>query len=305
MILLKTGFMSDATRVTSHTRIGRPPTLLRSTTPASARRSSRGDGSVFARVFQRREVDRAHFIVAGVQKAGTTAIHDFLAQHPQVALLRDQALHFFDKEEHFADEPDYGILHGNFDPGWRWRVAGEVTADYLYYPRALERISAYNPKMKLIISLRNPTDRAFSQWNMRREKDQEPLEFLDALKRDQENGIWKGPRGNAYVARSLYSPQLERVFALFPREQVFILKYENFRANPQPIIHRIFDFIGVSGKSRLKNKQRNVGSYSRKLTAEEREYAGAIFDDDISGIEKLLGWNCSDWRFETKVSAGV
>jgi hypothetical protein len=83
------------------------------------------------------------------------------------------------------------------------------------------------------------------------------------------------------------------------------LKYENFRANPQPIIHRIFDFIGVSGKSRLKNKQRNVGAYSRKLTAEEREYAGAIFDDDISGIEKLLGWNCSDWRFETKVSAGV
>jgi hypothetical protein len=247
-------------------------------------------------LFGRRKVDHVDFIVAGAQKAGTTAIHDFLAQHPHVALLRDQALHFFDKEEHFAGEPDYRILHGNFDPGWRWRVAGEVTADYLYYPSALERIAAYNPKMKLIISLRNPAERAFSQWNMRREKGQEPLEFLDALKRDQQTGIWEGPRGNAYLARSLYSRQLEKVFALFPREQVFILKYETFRSDPHPIIDGIFDFIGVPGKSRLKNKERNIGSYSRKPTAEERKYAGTIFDEDITRIENLLGWNCSDWR---------
>src|SRR5882757_9056305 len=88
----------------------------------------------------RRKVTRVDFIVAGVQKAGTTAVHDFLAQHPHIALLRDQALHFFDKEENFSSsqtgpfEPDYSILHSNFDPGWRWRIAGEVTADYVYYP---------------------------------------------------------------------------------------------------------------------------------------------------------------------------
>jgi hypothetical protein len=256
-------------------------------------------------IFGRRKVNHVDFIVAGVQKAGTTAIHDFLAQHPHVALLRDQALHFFDKEEHFLSPPDYRILHGNFDPSWRWRTAGEVTADYLYYPRALERIAAYNPRMKLIISLRNPTERAFSQWNMRREKGQEPLEFRDALKRDQEVGIWSGPRGNAYLARSLYQPQLEKVFGLFPREQVFILKYESFRADPLPIIGGIFDFIGMPRKSRLKNKERNVGSYSQKLTAENREYAGTIFDEDITGIEKLLGWDCRDWRFKAGVPAAV
>ena len=250
----------------------------------------------------RRKVDRVDFIVAGVQKAGTTAIHDFLAQHPHIALLRDQALHFFDKEEHFSGEPDYRLLHSNFDPGWRWRVAGEVTADYLYYPRALERIARYNPKMKLIISLRNPVGRAFSQWNMRRAKGQEPLEFLDALKRDQEIGIWKGPRGNAYLARSFYAPQLEQVFKLFPREQVFVLKYEDFRADPFPIVDRIFDFLGVRRVSRLKNKERNVGSYSRKLTSQERQYPAAIFDEDITKVEALLGWDCSDWRFKAAVS---
>jgi hypothetical protein len=258
--------------------------------------------------FRRRKVDQVNFIVAGVQKAGTTAIHDFLAQHPHVALLRDQALHFFDRKEHFSAsetgpvEPDYRILHGNFDPGWRWRVAGEVTADYLYYPGALERIAHYNSKMKLIISLRNPVGRAFSQWNMRRAKDQELLEFLDALKRDQEIGIWQRPRGNAYLARSLYAPQLEQVFELFPREQVLVLKYEDLRANPFPVLDRIFDFIGVRSLSRLKNKKRNVGSYSRKITPEERVYAAAIFDEDITRVEALLGWNCSDWRFKAAVS---
>src|SRR5260370_36066067 len=113
---------------------------------------------------------------------------------------------------------------------------------------------------------------------MRREKDQEPLEFIDALKRDQEIGIWKGPRGNAYLARSLYVPQLEKVFQLFPREQVFIIKYENFRADPFPLVDRIFDFLGLRRRSHLKNRQRNVGSYSPKLTYDEREYAEAIFN---------------------------
>ena len=261
------------------------------------------------RRLQRRKIDRVSFIVAGVQKAGTTAIHDFLAQHPHVALLRDQALHFFDKEEHFGssrtgplNEPDYRILLGNFDPGWRWRVAGEVTADYLYYPRALERIARYNPEMKLIISLRNPIGRAFSQWNMRREKGQETLEFLDALKRDQEIGIWKRPRGDAYIARSLYSPQLEKAFELFPRDQVFVLKYEDFRTDPFSVLDRIFDFLGVRGVSRLKNKERNRGSYSRKITMQEREHAATIFDDDISRVEELLDWDCSDWRVKTAVA---
>ena len=262
-------------------------------------RDSNSLGLTRVRSFGRRKVERVDFIVAGVQKAGTTALHDFLAQHPQVVLLRDQALHFFDKEEHFPPgpigHPDYRILHGNFRPGWRWKIAGEVTADYLYYPRALDRIAQYNLQMKLIISLRDPTERAFSQWNMRRAKGQEPLEFVDAIKRDQEAGIWRGPRGNAYIARSLYSVQLQRVFELFPRNQVLVIKYEDLRRDPSGVVATMFDFLRIA-KKQVKNKHRNVGSYSRKMTANEREQVSVIFDADISKVEDLLGWQCSDWR---------
>src|SRR5437764_4547292 len=287
--------MSDGSPVTSHPKTGH--------VPAPDRANTQRGSSISDRLFRRRPVKRVDFIVGGVQKAGTTALHDFLAQHPHVALLPDQALHFFDKEEHFAAEPDYRILHGNFKPGWRWRVAGEVTADYLYYPSALERIAQYSPQMKLIVSLRNPTERAFSQWNMRRDKGQEPLDFVAALQRDQQIGVWQRPRGNGYIARSLYSPQLEHVFELFPRDQVLVLKYEEFRRDSSPMLDRLFDFIGVPRLQRFKNKRRNVGSYSRKLTVQEREFAGTIFEDDIGKTEELLGWDCADWRFQPQLAS--
>ena len=248
--------------------------------------------------FRPRRVRRVDFVVGGVQKAGTTALHDFLRQHPHVALLRDQALHFFDDEKKISPNPDYEILHHNFAPGWRWRIAGEVTADYLYYPQALDRIARYNRRMKLIFSLRNPADRAFSHWNMRRAKNREQLEFLDAMEHDREMGIWRGPRGNGYIARGLYSVQLERLFNLFPREQLLILKFENFRDNPFREVDRLFDFLGVRRLPGIKDKRRNVGAYTRKMTAREREHVSDMFEEDISKVESMLGWNCDDWRFQ-------
>jgi hypothetical protein len=262
------------------------------------------ENSMLRRWFGTRPVSRIDFIVGGVQKAGTTALHDFLAQHPHVALLRDQALHFFDKEENFAGTPDYDVLHGNFDPPRNWKIAGEVTADYLYYPRALERIAAYNPAIKLVVSLRNPVDRAFSQWNMRHAKGREALPFIDAIKCDVEIGVHRAPRGNAYIARSLYSEQLERVFDLFPRENVLVLKYEDLRDKPEQVVHQLFDFLGLEFR-KVKNKHRNVGIYSRKMTLQEREFVSGFFETDIPKVETLLDWNCSDWRSIVAPSAAV
>ena len=101
---------------------------------------------------------------------------------------------------------------------------------------------------------------------VRREKKQEPLEFVGALKRDQEIGLEKNPRGNAYIARSLYAPQLEKLFALFAREQVLVLKYETFRADPFSVIDQVFDFIGVGRRSGLKRAARRCSTWSRRAS---------------------------------------
>jgi hypothetical protein len=140
---------------------------------------------------------------------------------------------------------------------------------------------------------------------MRRAKGNEHLDFLEAIKRDQAMGSGSTPRGNAHIARSLYSSQIERVFRFFPREQVLIIKYEDFRANNSATLDRIFDFLGVRGLRGLKSKERNVGPYQRKMTPEEREYVSQLFEQDISKVEELLRWDCSDWRIQPKSKAAA
>jgi len=260
---------------------------------------------------KRHKVERLDFIVAGAQKSGTTALHYFLKRHPQIALPDRQELHFFDDEEIFSGPVDYELLHRHFRPIGRvqsWLlpvrlgpIAGEVTPSYLYWKPAMERIRNYNPQIKLIILLRNPIDRAFAHWNMQRFKDREPLGFLDALKEEPRRiaqPLTIESRRFAYVDRGFYSSQLDRVFKFFPREQVHIVKFEDFRDRKQETLDGIFEFLGVKSLRRIRDKDRNIVPYEREMTAEERKHLYGMFAEDIAKLEQLLGWDCSDWKTE-------
>ena len=262
---------------------------------------------------KRHKVERLDFIVAGAQKSGTTALRYFLKQHSQIALPDRQELHFFDDEGIFSGPVDYELLHRHFRPIGRvqsWLlpvrlgpIAGEVTPSYLYWKPAMERIRNYNPLIKLIILLRNPIDRAFAHWNMQRFKDREPLDFLDALKEEPRRiaqPLTIESRRFAYVDRGFYSEQLERVFQFFPREQVRIVKFEDFRDRKQETLNGIFEFLGVKPLRGVRDKDRNVVPYERAMTPEERKYLSTIFAVEIAKLEQMLGWDCSDWKASDK-----
>jgi hypothetical protein len=91
--------------------------------------------------------------------------------------------------------------------------------------------------------------------------------------------------------------QLERVFKFFPGEQVKIIKSEDFRDRNRETLDSIFAFLGVKSLGRMRNKDRNVVPYERGITAEERKYLYAIFADGIAKLERMLGWDCSDWKY--------
>ena len=248
---------------------------------------------------KRHKVERLDFIVAGAQKSGTTALHYFLKRHPQIALPDRQELHFFDDEEIFSGPVDYESLHRHFPPVARSAIVGECRPSYLYWKPAMERIRNYNPLIKLIILLRNPIDRAFAHWNMQRFKDREPLDFLDALKEEPRRiaqPLMIESRRFAYVDRGFYSEQLERVFQFFPREQVRIVKFEDFRDRKQETLDGIFEFLGVKPLRAVRDKDRNVVPYERGMTPEERKYLWTIFAVEIAKLEQMLGWDCSDWK---------
>jgi len=258
---------------------------------------------------KRRKVERLDFIVAGAQKSGTTALHYFFKKHRQIALPDRQELHFFDDEEIFSRPVNYQLLHRHFRPVGRVRswllpvrlglIAGEVTPSYLYWKPSMERIWNYNPQIKLIILLRNPIERAFAHWNMQRFKDREPLDFLDALKKEPRRiaqPLTLVSRRFAYVDRGFYSKQLERVFKFFPQEQVRIVKFEDFRDRKQATLNGIFEFLGVNPLRSVRDKDRNIVPYERAMTPEERKYLSAVFSSEIAKLEQMLGWDCSDWK---------
>jgi len=280
---------------------------LEGTQPWTSSESGITIGHVFG--IKGRKIERLDFIVVGAQKSGTTALHYFLRKHPQIALPERQELHFFDDDEIFSRPVDYDLLHRQFRPvagstllrfaTARQAIAGEVTPSYLYWKPAMERIWNYNRQIKLVILLRNPIDRAFAHWNMQRFKDREPLGFLDALKEEPRRiaqPLTIESRRFAYVDRGFYSGQLERVFKFFPREQVHLVKFEDFRDRKQETLDGIFEFLGVKSLRRIRDKDRNIVPYERTITAEEREYLSEVFSAEITKLEQMLGWDCSDWK---------
>ena len=197
---------------------------------------------------QRRKIERLDFILAGAQKSGTTALHYFLSKHPNITMGDQQEMHFFDDDEKFVGTVDYDLLHRHFPRVARSTIAGECTPSYLYWKPAAERIWQYNSKIKLLVLLRNPIDRAFAHWNMQRFKGREPLDFLEAVKEEKIRIAGAPPieaRRFAYVDRGLYAQQLERFFQFFPREQVKVVKFENFQPQQRETLDSIFSFLGL------------------------------------------------------------
>jgi Sulfotransferase domain len=247
----------------------------------------------------RKKIEQLDFILAGAQKSGTTALHYFLEKHPQITLGDQQEMHFFDDEKNFSRAIDHEILHPHYSPVPASTIAGECTPSYLYWPPAAERIHQYNSAIKLLFLLRNPVDRAFAHWNMQRFKKREALEFLDALQEEKSRTarpLSLEARRFSYVDRGFFAKQLKRFFALFPREQLKIIKFEEFRNKQRETLEAVFQFLGVKSPGPFRSKDRNVVPYAREMTAAERKHVYAIFAEEICDLERLLGWDCSDWK---------
>ncbi len=244
-------------------------------------------------------VERLDFIVAGAQKCGTTALHYQLEKHPQIALPNKEELHFFDDEERFAKGVNYQDLHDSFHPPSRAFIAGESTPAYLYWRPTMERIWNYSKEIKLIVLVRNPVDRAFSHWNMQRERGYDTLDFLDAVRAEQQREKEAAPsqaRRFSYIGRGLYGEQIGRVLKYFPREQLKVVRSEELRSDFAGAMNAIFNFVGAEPLRNVRNKERNPIRYERPITAAERSEVYKLFEKDIATLEKLLDWDCSDWK---------
>ena len=243
--------------------------------------------------------EKIGFVIAGAQKSGTSAIFNYLYRHPQVCMHAGKELHFFDRDRFFRDgPPDYARYHALLSPTSSQRVLGDGTPSYMYWEPAARRIWHYNPAMKFVMILRNPVARAFSHWNMFKEKGVETLPFYEALLAEPERRRRAAPRQlkvESYADRGFYTEQLRRIGHLFPASQMLILRSQELRAEPQRTVDRITDFLELDRLAGVQPEDVYSFPYQEAMSVQAKDYLFSIYEYEIRQLERMLGWDCADW----------
>jgi hypothetical protein len=239
------------------------------------------------------------FLVIGAQKAGTTALYAYLRWHPGITGPSWKEVSFFDRHW-WRGEAWY---RGQFPLRAGGRLVGEASPSYLFHPLAPERARSLVPDAKLIALVRNPVDRAYSQYQHEVALGREPLSFEDALEaederlRGEEGRMLADPAyfsrawwGFTYRARGRYAEQLERWLAVFPREQLLILPSEDMGAEPEQTYAGVLDFLGAP-PHRLDSYPRVFERQYEPMRPETRERLASDFAEPNESLYELLGRN--------------
>ena len=243
--------------------------------------------------------DKVAFVIAGTQKGGTTALASYLYEHPEIGMPTVKEVHFFDTETHFAsEEVDYAAYHAHYRPAVRGRLLGDATPIYMYWAPAPQRIQRYNPAMRLIMMLRNPVTRAYSHWNMERERERDLLPFDEAIRIEVERCREALPlqhRLYSYIDRGRYSEQIRRIWRYFPVDQTLVLKSEELQRTPDAALARITDFLGVARFRPVQPRNVHARPYLSPMSVGARSYLREVFAPEIRELEEMFGWDCADW----------
>jgi len=199
------------------------------------------------------------FFIVGAPKCGTTALNDYLQAHPEIFIPAKKEIHFFGADLQFQ-RPRVTLSEylSYFAPVQREKRVGESSVWYLYSQQAAEEIKAFSPAARIIIMLRNPVDMMYSLHSQRVYNDNENLvNFEEALAAEADRRQGKrlyqnasDAMGSLYRAAATYTPQVQRYFAVFGREQVHIILFDEFaRATPE-VYRQTCEFLGVDPQFR-------------------------------------------------------
>ncbi len=272
-----------------------------------------------------------NFIIAGAEKSGTSSLVFYLMEHEDVYIPVFRELHFFDDETSFSKGVEW--YTDCFAARGNQKVTGECTPLYMFSEGAAQRISGLFPDMRLIFILRNPVDRAYSNYWHQVRGGREALTFAEGLEREEER-ISKGAlarRTYAYLNKGFYYRQLRRFADCFPMDKVLVLKFEDLKRSPQKTLNAVYGFLGVAPREaqmrtrEIKNRtrvprSRHVQHVARKLFRTSRAFRAvsrinlvlgpgnyppldrgtrerltALYREDVRKLETLTGIDFGEW----------
>ena len=251
------------------------------------------------------------FIIIGSSKSGTWATHNYLLQHPDIGYSA-RNIHFFEYaysnkiswyKSHFPTKLYKSLVESIHK---RKCLISEHTSTYLHHPLIPQRVKDGIPDVKLIVSLRNPIDRAYSNYHMFVRIGTEKRTFEDAvfseIKRieiikENDNFQIKNPNFSNciefnYLRHGTYVDKLENWLKIFPREQFCIVENKDLSKNPQQVLDKIFEFLNVPHFKLRQEERWNVGKY-KKMKESTRKTLEDFFKPYNERLYKLLGQNFS------------
>jgi len=246
-----------------------------------------------------------NFIIIGEQKCGTTTLYDHLIQHPQILSALRKEIHFFDNHYNVGLNMYKAFFPTNKEIQKNGlNITGEASPNYFHHPLVPQRIKENLPNIKLIVLLRNPVERAYSHFIMMKNAGFETLSFEQAIEYEKQNIkeekiSWKNQHRvfnethHPYLMRSIYVNNLKRWFEIFPRNQILIIKSEDFKSNKAEILKKTFEFLNISSYDLSDLKNKNVARYS-SINSDTKKMLEDFFKPYNEKLYDLLNINF-DW----------
>jgi hypothetical protein len=256
-------------------------------------------------------MNKLAFVIAGAQKSGTTTLDAIFREHPQIQMASVKETHFFDDEHLDWRSPDYGALDAYFARSDD-RLRGEATPVTMYWRPAVRRLHEYNPEIRIIVILRDPVTRAYSNWRMEQVVGRETLSFSQAIRegryRVQRQGTTEGlHRFVAYIERSQYGEQLDYLTSYFPKRNVHCEIFEEFFHDRSAGLDRIANFLNIDPfPADIAELQLNSGQTESSIPLpEDIEFLAELFQDQVKSVEQFLGRPVASWSRRVPVPAAT
>lgn len=244
------------------------------------------------------------FLIVGSQKAGTTSLYNYIAQHSKILQPKEKELHYFDNRFHRKSSIWYRACMPIAKKGY---YTFEATPGYMFHPKCAERIWRLLPNIKLIFILRNPIDRAYSHYQMNKRGGIEPFDFNTAIEKEKDrlrfernrvfnddNFEWKIYSNFSYLERGKYILQIKRFLNFFPQEHLFITTLDDLEINPEAVLSSIFDFLNLEQENIKINKKFNSFEYSKDIDTATikklKEYFSQYNEELFSFLGKEYRW---------------
>lgn len=200
---------------------------------------------------------KVNLFIVGTPKAGTTSLHHYLNEFPEILMSIRKEPDFFSDREIQEQGLYYGSSRINtlskynslFSSWIDEPIIGEASVSYLFYPNVPERIKLYNENSKIIIMLRNPIERAFSHYLMDYRLGLTSNSFEEEFDKKETLNFQQ------YFLLGNYFHQVKRYLNIFGKENVHIIWYSDFKENTANELNKVISFLGLNTDFKLDFKK--------------------------------------------------